>query len=69
MTDNPNPTPDGYDLDPESAARGYYPGFTNMTVIAKFGEGGGLSHITICGEMGNETPTTPAETPTTPTAT
>jgi hypothetical protein len=66
VTDNPNPTPDSYTLDPDPAASGYYPGYTNITEVAKFGEGGGLSHITICGELGGETPVTPAETPVTP---
>jgi hypothetical protein len=61
VTDNPNPDPDDYTLDPTPAASGFYPGFTNITEVPKFGQGGGLSHITICGETGGA-PTATATT-------
>jgi hypothetical protein len=48
ITDNPNPTPDSYAVSPDPAAQ--YSGYTSIVQVAKFGVGGGLSHITLCGQ-------------------
>jgi hypothetical protein len=65
VTDNPNPTPDTYTVSPDPS--GQYPGFINITQVPKFGEGGGLSHITICGdETDDPTATVPPPTATVP---
>jgi hypothetical protein len=69
VTDQPNPTPDTYTLAPSPASSGYYPEFTNITELPKHGVGGGLSHITICGDPDepDPTPTIPVEPTVTPT--
>jgi hypothetical protein len=53
VDDNPNPIPSDYTLNPEPKLSGYYDSVSNIDLdsivhFGKFGNGGGLSHITIC---------------------